>query len=378
MRIMAITIALVLLAGAGALLWPRTGGDVDAADPIVASSPSAGEDPLGAFYLPGEFDRQEVLLLGGEQLAALHPDVMVEIVRHAAPEVRILIPARSAVARARIDSVLAPLAPDPAGVRIVPAPVVSMWVRDFAPFTVSDANGRRSMMEFTYRDRRGDRIDDDLPPHIAESLGLAILDSRLRLEGGDLLNNGRGLGLLSTRVVDRNGHDLQLDPRQTLQNVASLLGFEGLVLVRPLSGEPTGHADLFGAFLRPDLIVIGRYRSAADPVNAAILDATAAELTGLATLDGPLQVERIPMPGHEDGVWRTYTNLVFANEVVLVPVYPDHCPGLDTEALAIYRRLMPGRKVVGVDASGLIRTAGALRCVTMNVPAALPRDPPGR
>ena len=74
------------------------------------------------------------------------------------------------------------------------------------------------------------------------------------------------------------------------------------------------------------------------------------------------------MPDHDDGYWRTYTNIVFANGVVLVPVYPDYCPDLDEEALAIYRRLLPDRQVVGIDCSGLIKMNGALRCITMNFP----------
>jgi agmatine/peptidylarginine deiminase len=74
------------------------------------------------------------------------------------------------------------------------------------------------------------------------------------------------------------------------------------------------------------------------------------------------------MPDHDDGFWRTYTNLIFANKVVLVPVYPAYCPELDEIALALYRRLLPDRRIIGIDASELIKMNGALRCITMNVP----------
>ena len=74
------------------------------------------------------------------------------------------------------------------------------------------------------------------------------------------------------------------------------------------------------------------------------------------------------MPDHDDAIRRTYTNIVFANEMVLVPTSPDYCPELDEEALASYRRWLPERRMVGIDASGLIRMNGALRCITMNLP----------
>ena len=42
------------------------------------------------------------------------------------------------------------------------------------------------------------------------------------------------------------------------------------------------------------------------------------------------------MPPHDDGRWRTYTNVVYANGTLLVPTYPGFCPELDAEALAVY------------------------------------------
>ena len=139
----------------------------------------------------------------------------------------------------------------------------------------------------------------------------------------------------------------------------------------PLEGESTGHVDMFCAFLKMDLAVVGRYDPAEDPENAARLDQIAEDLAGLNTRTGPLRIERLPMPDHRDGFWRTYTNVVFANDVLLVPIYPAYCPDLDEEALAIFRRLLPDRRVVGIDASELIKMNGALRCITMNVPTGI-------
>ena len=122
-------------------------------------------------------------------------------------------------------------------------------------------------------------------------------------------------------------------------------------------------------------IVVGRFEPSVDPENQAQLDRVAKEMAVLQTLEGPLRVERIPMPDHDDGVWRTYTNIVFANDVQLVPVYPDYCPDLDQAALATYHRLLPDMRVVGIDCSRLIKMNGALRCITMNVPSDKPLFP---
>ena len=76
----------------------------------------------------------------------------------------------------------------------------------------------------------------------------------------------------------------------------------------------------------------------------------------------------IPMPPRPDGLWRTYTNVVFANGRLLVPIYPDFSPDLDRQALELYGRLLPEWEIVGIDAGSLIRREGALHCVIMNLP----------
>ena len=120
--------------------------------------------------------------------------------------------------------------------------------------------------------------------------------------------------------------------------------------------------------LVPTTMVLGRYDPDTDPVNAVLLDRIAEQMAGLDTAAGALRIERISMPPHDDGRWRTYTNVIFANGRLVVPTYPDRCPDRDREALATWAHLLPDWEVVAVDASDLVRKHGALHCVTLNVP----------
>jgi len=355
-------IAIVVLAVIAAGLVSRRQSD-DAVPPVTTESTDS--TPLEAVYMPAEFALQSTLLLGGSQLVTLFPEVLADIAQATAGAINLRILAGSTTAHAAIDSILASTGTT---AEIIDLPIFSMWVRDFGPVTVSDARGHRHLVDFHYRERRGDKIDDDVPGHIARVLDLEIETSRLLVEGGDFLTNGRGFCLLSTRLINRNAHYLELEPRQTIDSLGMILGFDNLLLARPLKGESTGHVDMFAAFLAVDLVLVGQYNTRDDAENADRLDAVATNLAGRQTLSGPLRVKRIPMPDHDDGVWRTYTNVVFANGVLLVPIYPDYCPELDAAALATYRRLLPKIQVVGIRASKLIRMNGALRCITMNIP----------
>lgn len=363
----ALAAVLILLVSVGYfLLRPE-------ADPAPTLSPPDLQFPesRAAVYLPAEFDPQDDLLLGGEQLASLHPKVMAGIVRAAADDIRIRILAGSPAGRDLVVSVLETSGLDDGKVDILEIPVLTMWVRDFGPVTVSDGAGHRSLVDFHFRERRGNDLDDGVPGHLAPLMGFELQTSPLLVEGGDFLTNGRGLGLLSTRIINRNAQYLTIEPEDTVKDLGEILGFESVFLVPPLDGESTGHLDMFCAFLETDLIVVGSYDPAVDTDNAAQLDKVAEDLAGLSTRKGLARVERVPMPDHDDGFWRTYTNLIFANEVVMVPVYPDYCPELDEIALALFRKLLPDRRVVGIDASELIKMNGALRCITMNVPTGI-------
>ncbi|MFH2052176.1 MAG: agmatine deiminase family protein [bacterium] len=320
-------------------------------------------------FMPGDFDAQESLLMGGTMLAGLFPGVLVDIVRAVPRDVRVVMLVAADEEVGPIRRLLAASGLQGDAVDFLAAPILTMWTRDFGPITVLDGGGRKRLVDFAYRERRGNAVDDGVPRELAARLDLPLIECPLLLEGGDFLSNGWGLGVGSTRIIARNQHYLSLDPDAVIPRIGRTLGFESFQLLQPLAGETTGHLDMFCAFLRPDLVVVARIDPVLDPGNASRLDQAAATLEGMATRQGPLQVDRVTMPAAEDEVWRTYTNIVMANGVVLVPIYPDHCPDLDTEALELYRRLLPDRRVVGIDASGLITMRGALRCITMNIPA---------
>jgi hypothetical protein len=70
------------------------------------------------------------------------------------------------------------------------------------------------------------------------------------------------------------------------------------------------------------------------------------------------------MPSNHDGVWRSYTNVIMANGVLMMPVYPDVDADLAGRALDVYRRLLPRWQIVPVDSSALIHCGGALHCIS--------------
>ncbi len=124
---------------------------------------------------------------------------------------------------------------------------------------------------------------------------------------------------------------------------------------------------MFALFISRNTVVVGEYDPRVDPENAAILDRNADYLAKLQTSSGAMRVVRLPMPAHDDGIWRTYTNVIFANGALLVPIYDDADAMEQRQALSTYRELLPRWEIIGVNASRIIGSNGALHCISMNL-----------
>jgi agmatine/peptidylarginine deiminase len=239
-----------------------------------------------------------------------------------------------------------------------------MWVRDYAPYFV--ISNHPTVVDFNYPEANRD-FEDSFAVAFAASFHLHYDHCHLTFDGGNLTSNGAGLCVTTTKIEARN-QGRGYDAKQIGELLHEHFHFERWVRLTPLESEPTSHADMFVTLCAVNKAIMGVYRTDDDPVNAQILDQNASTLKGEPTPKGPLEVIRIPMPSHRDGNWRTYTNVMYANGVVLVPQYPDSDPALDKVALNVFREALPDWKVVGIDCSRLIAKRGALHCISRNVP----------
>lgn len=335
--------------------------------PNTASTLQRPHDLPARVRMPAEFEAKEALLLGATQMVQFHPQVLVDIAGAIFENVQVVSLVSRKAEGKLVQSLLAEAGLPNDAVTTVEAPVMTMWARDYGPLTVLDRYGRPFFLNATYRGR-GSHLDDRVPVHLADALEIPVVELPLTMEGGDLLSNGQGLCLTTQRLLKRNQDERGYEVADVWDVLHRYFGFEHWIPLPSLQGEPTGHLDMFLTFVEPWTVVVGRYDPAVDPDNAAWLDWVARNLHERQTLGGSLRVERIPMPPNDDGVWRTYTNVVFANGVLLVPAYPETCPDLDRQAAAIYQDLLPDWTIVSVDASSLIQRAGALHCVTMGLP----------
>ena len=324
----------------------------------------------GKTFLPADFERHDALVLVADRLAKDFPELLARIVAEAKPKIELIGLFSDTKGRDAVRRVLAEHNPPPDSIRLIEVPTDTVWIRDFGPVVVRRGDGTRVAFDFQYKRRSGAKnrdTDNAAAAAIARHVGIPVRRVPVELEPGNLLSNGRGLLVTTTDTFNANiSHGY--DAGTIAGYLGKTFGCRKIVLLEPLKGERTGHVDVFACFTDPDTIVVGEYPKSVDPVNAGVLERNAAILSKVQTADGPLRVVRIPMPGNEDGAWRSYTNSIFANGVLLVPSYGGAHAEADNRAVLAFRRLLPGWKVTGIDASKVVRREGALRCITSYVP----------
>lgn len=253
-----------------------------------------------------------------------------------------------------------------ASLRFIFAQLDSPWLRDMGPISLRTEDGSSVWVDsHNFKDGMKLRVQTDALPRI---LGRHWLSHRVRsglcIEGGSILANGKGLTICSS-AIDRFNDGYGFSRPQIESQLRRVTGARELVFLDPLLDEGTMHIDMFATFCDAKTIVIGDYRDNSE--NAARLNHNA-DLMANTRIDGePLRVVRIPMPPKEDKKFLSYTNVIYANGVLLVPSWNSVPRELEQEVMATYQSLLPDWDIVQIDCSNFADAGGALHCLTSNL-----------
>ncbi len=314
-------------------------------------------------YHVGEFEQQQAILLGWDGTSFLVQDTLIRIVEAVRQKLRVIMLVHDAVAEECVRQQLDQRGLPTSAVQFARVPSNSIWARDFGPMSVKTRAGDCWLIDSDYLREAGRPEDDLVPTQLGRLLRQPVHAIPLTVEGGNLLSNGRGLLLTTTQTLESNAEEAA----NVITKLRQAYGADQVVVLEPLFDESTGHVDMFATFTSRTTVVVGQYDPAHDPVNAAVLDRNADLLASITTPHGKLKVERIPMPPRADHQVLTYTNVFFANGTLLMPEYPGSDARYRTEAIKVYRRLLPKWKIVTIDCNELISMGGALHCVAMNL-----------
>lgn len=322
--------------------------------------------------LPGEFEKQDGILMAWLD-EDWYEEMAVRVAAETHQHVQITILVEDELVEERAKHVLRTAGVAPEDVRFCHIPTDTAWVRDYGPMVIN--TGDRTCQSVA---PSRPLIPQDLrlkDAHVALASSrlfkMPVVPTPMLLEGGEVLTNGAGLCVVSAGMLESNRQAGYTESHVT-NTIKRLFGATHVVYLEPLHDEPTGHVDWFATFTATDTIVIGDYRGS-DPANQRLLDQHAKRLAGVRVTNGPLKVVRVPMPPRGETYFGgTYTNVVFANGVLLVPTYAEAAPEVEHEAFEVFRQLLPGWQVVGIDCTRLVARHGALHCAVANLHSLAP------
>lgn len=258
-------------------------------------------------------------------------------------------------------------------------PTNDVWCRDHGGIFVRRADGSMQIADWTFNAWGGKfapwDLDNGIPTHMANALGLPKLSSDIILEGGGIEGNGQGLIITTEAVLlnpNRNPGCTKADIEAELHR---MMGTKQVFwLGAGIEGDDTdGHIDDMVRFVNAEAVVSivepdphsPHYRNLAEN-NERLQD--------LRTPDGH-RVEIISLPMPKPLVakdWRleqlpaSYANFLICNGAVIVPIFLQ--PKEDDRALGILRECFPGKQVIGFDARRLVIEGGAIHCITQQQP----------
>jgi agmatine deiminase len=231
-----------------------------------------------------------------------------------------------------------------------------IWVRDFAPIQVTD----RTFVKFRYEPDylRGDHEQWKTGDEVLDSLRQlgTFRHSDIVLDGGNVVVS-REKVILTDKVYKENPHVSREQLRRQLQE---LFQVDQLIVIPKQAYDPIGHSDGVVRFLNEDSVVMNDYTHF-DPAYGEtvqkVLKRFRLQIELLPHFEERKTVEGIP------SAVGNYVNLLYTEKVLVAPQYGADP---DEEAVKTLERLLPNRKIVPLECTGLAREGGAFNCATFS------------
>jgi agmatine/peptidylarginine deiminase len=194
------------------------------------------------------------------------------------------------------------------------------------------------------------------------------------LEGGSFESDGKGTLLTTERCLLSPNRNQKMSKKEIEAYLVETLGIQRILWFSSgyLAGDDTdSHIDTLARFCDEKTIA---YVKCDDPSDEHYIQLAQmeAELKSFRTTEGKLyRLLALPLADYvadEQGTRlpATYANFLIMNHKVLIPFYSTP---KDEIARTILQTAFPGREVVGIECSVLIKQHGSLHCVTMQFPA---------
>ncbi len=233
----------------------------------------------------------------------------------------------------------------------------SYWVRDYGPWYIFNDLEPAIVDNVYNRPRDNDNL---VPINMGQLLGLTVYGMNLTHTGGNMMEDGRGVGVSDNLILQENSNN-ETNVRNKMR---SYLGIDPYHITIDPQGDYIAHVDCWGKLLAPDKILIAQL----PPTNSQYdeYEEVADFFANTNCCWGyPYKVFRVYEPGGY--TLAPYTNSLIVNKTVFVPMGSNSTH--NNNALAVYQDALPGYEIIGVTGASNTpwENTDALHCRTRGV-----------
>lgn len=253
----------------------------------------------------------------------------------------------------------------PENIKLIISDYDDTWTRDYIGITTfKDHIPIFNNFQFNGWGQKFDyKKDNAVNEKLLEEFNLNIENHNFILEGGAIDCNGAGVLLTTQKCLlnpNRNGTASKKDIEIRLRDY---LGISEIIWLENghIPGDDTdGHIDTLARFAPNNTILYAKNQSTELTLMEKELLKFKSKFN-LIPISTPLNYQG------QNGEFlpATHLNFLITNKKVIVPTY--NCKE-DDAAIAKIQYAFPTRKVIGINATELIKQNGSIHCITMQIP----------
>jgi agmatine deiminase len=247
----------------------------------------------------------------------------------------------------------------------------SIWIRDYGPHFIWSNNTINIVDSHYYQGRP---LDNFIPTLLGDNhFDVQTYDMGLFYSGGNFQPGPNRTGYATELLNVDNPSNQGFNETFIAELFQSYQGIDTLHVLPQLPGsvDGTGHIDMWMYLVDDDTVIISEFQTGSNPTAIAITENAVTYMESLG-----FEVYRTPAwnANHPDNGYSThwtYTNALRVNDRIFIPSYGFYSPysDEDDDALTAFQNAAGSSvDIVQIDCYPIIWAAGAIHCITMQVP----------